>query len=619
MIKKLARYGILHSSFSILHSSFFILLAMLLILSGCNATSDRSDKPSPDWSRGLRVGVASINQPVALQVDGEGHAHLVWYTKTEEVSKLHYAQLDDEAKVVVEKDLDIPLPDPDRPQLLLDSRGKMHLAWLAREDGPEGSMKSLFHFLLGSDGEALSEPTRLSSPTSEGDKGGEVESYQMCLGQEGRVEVFWSAKEGIYHLGLDEQGDVISSPTLTVPQGTDPAVQVDSSGTIHLAWLQEPSPRVKELYHAAFKASDPVKGVKLTQFGKGVSSVLHGPVLGLDTDNTYIFWSLEQRSGMEAGIARLYYVSFPLGHPTHLTPTPIKISNLEPTYVSSQGEYNYHWLTYPSEERGSDFLAMPSVVGGQRNELAVMFNARVRFGLKAHLEESKVPMGPGFRPEIQLAMAVFTGGKMKGYQLAAKTRSISLQPNLVVDPASNLHLAWIDTAGFGRYNVYYASTSPRAKAWLDRTSPQDVLLKAADLAWGILSGVILLPLVGFWVLPPLIWGVLFYLFVGQEELEVRSVKVALGIAIALYIAAKLVLLPSFLFYVPFLDQVPPQFSSALVFGVPLIILALALAAMYVYIRRTETATLFPTFFVFALTDALLSLIIYAPSFFSGLQ
>ena len=89
----------------------------------------------------------------------------------------------------------------------------------------------------------------------------------------------------------------------------------------------------------------------------------------------------------------------------------------------------------------------------------------------------------------------------------------------------------------------------------------------------------------------------------------------LGIAIALYTGTKLVSLPSFLLYVPFLDQVPPQLYSALVSGMPLIILALALAAIYAYTRRVERATLFPAFFVFTLTDALLSMAIYAPGIF----
>ena len=570
MIKKLARYG--------------ILVAVLLILSGCDVTSDRSAKPSPDWSRGLKLGVTHLNQPVALQTDGEGHAHLVWYTKMEEVSRLHYAQLDDQAKVVMEKDLEIPLSDPHKPQLLLDQRGNMHLALLAREDG----VKSLFHLLLG-DGETLSEPTRLSLP------GKEVESYQMCLGQEeGRVEVFWSDGKSIYHLGLDERGDVISSPILIVSQGTDPSAQVDRSGTIHLAWVQESSSQGPTLHYAAFQVPELVKGTMLARLGIVPEAALYGPVLGLDMDNVYIVWSLEQRAGLEVGTARSYYVSFPSGQPSRLTPIRIGIAN-------------------------SDFVTMPSVAGWQRNKVAATFNVYVSSEFKAYFEQSKmVEMGSvsvGFRPEMQLAMAVFTEGEMTGYQLAAKTDSASLRPNLVADPASDLHLTWLDTAGFGRYDVYYASTSPQAKAWLNRTSPQDVLLKAADLALAVLSGVALLPFVVLWLFLPLLWLVLFYVFVGEEELELWRVKVALGIAIALYTGAKLLLLPISLLYAPFLGQMPSQLSSALMAGVPLLILALALAAIYAYTRRAERATLFPAFLIFALTDSLLSLAIYAPGFF----
>ncbi|HID86183.1 MAG TPA: hypothetical protein EYP55_02265 [Anaerolineae bacterium] len=74
---------------------YAILLVLLLALGGCGITPDRSDKPSPDWSRGLRLGVTPVNQPVALQVDEKGHVHLVWYTRTDEVGRLHYAQLDE--------------------------------------------------------------------------------------------------------------------------------------------------------------------------------------------------------------------------------------------------------------------------------------------------------------------------------------------------------------------------------------------------------------------------------------------------------------------------------------------------------------------------------------------
>ena len=599
-----------------------ILIALLLVLSGCSVTPDRSNKPSPDWSRGLKLGVASANQPVALQVDGKGHIHLVWYARTEGVGKLHYVQLDEQARVLVDKDLDISMPYPQRPKLLVDKRGNMHLAWIARED----NVRTLFHSLLDAGGDLLSEAIRLSLP------GKRVESYQMCLGRDGQIEVFWSAKEGIYHLRLDERGEILSSSTLIISQGINPTVQVDDSGIIHLAWLQEPSPQVLELYYTVFEASRPIEGNKLARFGKGAGVSLHGPVLGLDANNVYIFWSLEKRGGQGAGSASCYCASFPLGRPSSCEISSVTIPAIaNPPYISSRGAYNYQRLVPPLGKWSSEFIHMPTPIAGQRSELAVAFSVKVQPVSKAQLEQIEMvqfheemfwpgdrgPVAIGFNPQVQLALAIFADGKLKGYQIATRTKAMSLQPNIVVDSASNLHLAWLETAGFRRYNVYYATTSPQAKAWLDRTSPQDVLLTALTLAWGMFSAVAIAPFMVVWIFPPLFWIILFYVFSGQDDLRTRRAQVALGIAVALYLVAKLLLLPGLLFYVPLLEQVPTRFSSALIFGVPLMTLTLALFAVYVYTRRVKGGSLFVGFVVFVLTDALLSLAIYSLGMFGG--
>ena len=582
MIKKGARYG--------------ILLVVLLALGGCSMTPDRSDKPSPDWSRGLRVGVASVNQPVALQVDGKEHAHLVWYTKTDEVDRLRYVQLDEQANVLVDRDLDISMPYPHRPQLLLDGRGNIHLAWLARDD----SLKSLFHFLLGDNGEAISEPVRLSLP----EKG--VESYQMCLGEKGRIEVFWAAEEGIYHLRLDERGEILSPSALIIPQGTDPTAQVDDAGTIHLAWLQG-----NEIYYAAFEAPEPIRGNKVAQLGRETGAILRGPTLGLDVNNVYVFWSFEKRSGLEPGTARMDYVSFLPGQPSSPKTSAVMIPPIaNPDYVpDDEGAYHYQWLASPLGEWSSDFTHMPAPAAGQRSEIAVALGVKVQTA-------SRVASGR-FRPQVQLAVAIFADGELRGYQIAANTKTMSLRPSIAVDSASDLHLAWIDTAGFWRYDVYYATTSPQARAWLDRTSPQDVLLRGLDMSWGMFSAIVLVPLTVVWIFPPLFWIVLYYIFSGQDDLRTRRAQVALGIAVVLYLGAKLLLLPGLLLYVPFLEQVPARFSSAIVLGLPLVTLAFALVVVYAYARRAEGGTLFKGFIILALTDALLSLTIYSLGVFAG--
>lgn len=164
MVKRLAWYAIL-------------LTLLFLSLTSCKGslTSNRSHKASPDWSRGLHVGVSSLNQPVALEIDEQGQVHLVWSTKT----GLHYLQLNDRAEITMDKDLDIhstrafmlassswteryydPLVYPRKPQLLLSKQGNLHLAFVARRHS--GDMDGLFHLLLRWDGTPLSEPTRLS-------------------------------------------------------------------------------------------------------------------------------------------------------------------------------------------------------------------------------------------------------------------------------------------------------------------------------------------------------------------------------------------------------------------------------------------------------------------------
>jgi len=583
-----------------------ILIVLLLVLGGCGVTSDRSDKASPDWSRGLKVGMAHVNQPVALQVDGRGHAHLVWYARINEVDKLHYVQLDEQAKVLVDKDLDLPPSQfyPRRPQLLLDGQGNLHLAWIASAE----DTSSLFHILLGEDGETLSEATRLSPP------GQEVSSFQMCLNGVGQIEVVWAGegKEeggGIYYLHLKE-GEA-SSPILLVSQGTNPTIQIDNANTVHLAWLQEPSPEIKDLYYAAFPVSEvtPQEGLKLAQFPLGIGLVLHGPVLGLDTTNVYIFWAVERRGGgLEDAGAVSRYVSFPLGQPQASKLATIGLPPIsKPRYLNI---YSRHWGPlkgvpfdytmlapfYGGEEYTTDYLDMPAVVRGQRTELPVVFSLKVQSKRGA---------------EVQPAMAVFSKGELKGYQLVAKTDSVSLQPNVTAF-GPNLHLAWIDTAGFWRYDVYYASTSPKVKAWLDRTSPQDLLMKAMALTWGVLSGLALIPLTFAWIFPPLIGVILFEVFGGDDDLGRWPARVVLGVAVTLYLASKFMLSSAFLLFAPLSDEVP-----AMIVVVPVVILALALGAMYGYMRRTERRSLLMAFAVFVLTDALLSLAIYSPGFFGG--
>jgi hypothetical protein len=106
--------------------------------------------------------------------------------------------------------------------------------------------------------------------------------------------------------------------------------------------------------------------------------------------------------------------------------------------------------------------------------------------------------------------------------------------------------------------------------------------------------------------------VVFYFAKTEGGLDRRPARIALVISILLYMAAKLILAPGVLFYAPFLDRLPESLQFVPVLGTPLLTLLAALGAIALYFRRTPYRSLFVTWVIFVLTDAMLSMIIYMP-------
>jgi hypothetical protein len=165
--------------------------------------------------------------------------------------------------------------------------------------------------------------------------------------------------------------------------------------------------------------------------------------------------------------------------------------------------------------------------------------------------------------------------------------------------------------------VLYATTAPEARRWLDRTSREDTILAAGDLIFGIFSGLGLLPIAGVWTFPGLIWVVAFFIATGHEEMTRRGTRIGFAVSVLAYVAVKILLLPGLFAGTPFLYQVPEGWAVVLGLAVPSLLLAIALGVVYVYVRRAERATIFVAYLVFALTDVVLTLVLYAPGFFGS--
>ena len=575
-------------------SLFVICLLSALLLGGCSVESDRSDKPAPDWSRGLRLGETSLKQPVALQVDAKKHVYMVW-----NAGRLQVAHLDEQAHVLSNAPLDIDTPMPRYPQLLVDAQDSVHLAWLSRD----GDRQALYHALL--------RPTASTAPLVLSRQGEDVSSFHMALSPAGQVIFIWASEHGgaqaLRYASLQAPSEIV---TLVQP-GIDPFVLADGTGTSHVVWLEEKSLTARSLYYGTLQESasgvqlSPPGGHRLTDLKFSSGAVIFGPIIGLDDETVHVMWSEQNLGGgLTPTAAFSYYVAFKPGQPATGRARTIGLpTETRPSYEGYRSPYGLTRLDRLSPadlERSSDFINSPATVSSQRAELPVAFSLMTQGQAGS---------------EIQLATAVLARGEQVGHQLASKTENASLMPSLVADADADLHLAWIDTSGFKTLDVYYASTAPQARRWLDRTSTGDLSMGAAKVVFGVLSGIGLLPIAGVWSFPPVVWIVVFFILTGQEEMDRTPTRIGFSIAVVIYVGIKVLLLPGLFAGTPLLYLVPRGWATWVGIAVPVVVFLLALLIVLVYVRRAERATIFKAFFIFALLDVSLTLVLYAPGFF----
>ena len=579
-----------------------VFLAVCLpLLAGCGSSPyERTEKPDGDWSRGVLLGESNIKQPIALAVDTDRQVHLAWIEPLPEAKEgVHYVQISQQGQVTIDTTLSTDFPYPRLPQFLVDQSNRLHLALLSRSEGTQG----LTHVPLDADGQP-GDHIRVSL------EGEEVSSFRMFLSATGEVTFVWSGQPeagqaGLYRATL--QNEAIASRSLLVPQGIDPFVLVDAQGTTHLTWLKETGFTARDVYYTTLKDTqlDPPGGQRLTSFEYPESAVYHGPTMGADTERLYVLWSVQNLGGgLTPTAAFTYYLSFPKGDAKATRPRVLGIPPYtRPDYVAHGGPYGYEELAPLSPGvYSTDFVNAPETVRRQDSELPLIVSLIVESASKSFM---------------QLAMVVLSNGDPVGYQLINNTSNASVLSSVVADVDANLHLVWLDVGGFSRYKIYYATTSPEAQEWLDRTTVGDVARAGADLAFGVLSGLGLVFLGLTWNVLPLLTVILFYIFGREERLDRWAPRIGLAVAVVLYIASKAYFIPGLLTAgTPFLYVVPVQMRTVLMYGVPLLILLLALASIYVYAWRAEEPSLLKAYLLFALTDVLLTAALYGPRFFS---
>jgi hypothetical protein len=588
-----------------------VLILSSLILSGCEAVVQKGFKPASDWSRGMPVG-RPANGSLGLAVEGTGwRIHLVWPYQTERGGRIRYLQMDRAATPVVDRDLELPSGQLRAPRLLLADSGRLHLFWVNRPTS--GAGRELWYALLDSDGRLAGEVKRVSAV------GVDVGSYDVAADTSGGAAVAWDdsglrGRGGVFCLRLSSAGTVAFGPVTVVRTGDSPALRVDAAGTVHLAWLEG-----TDFLYASFseQGESRVAGVPIADVDLGTGDNMVGPALGLSEGWVYVFWSVRGRAHEKSGSAYTEFVAFPAGAPSSLGPKRLSISSRErqhyQNYELARGVYSIHVSGEKSQAPAyqlsqlvrsapawdnSEFVYQPHPVQGQRAGLAIAVSSNQQ------LRQERV---------IQIAIALFEAGQFKGYQMAAKTESLSRQPALAVDDAGNLHLAWREGAAGDL--VFYATTAPDTRSVLDQMSVGDIV--QVLLRGGVESAatIMLFPAALPWLVPGLTLLIIWMALKSRAGwLDVSPWLPAIG-AVGLYQGAKLFFMPTIVSHVPFSAWVyiPVSWGLPLRVGVPLLILSLAvLVAERVRRRYPQSALLL--YMAFALTDMVLTLAVYGVSF-----
>lgn len=574
-----------------------ILALVLLALAGCQVATTRSARASADWSRGVKAGTASLNSTVAMAIDpgGQGASLLFIAEDDAERQVVRFARLDAAGRTIATADLDATSVRPTQPGLTRDDAGGLHAVWLARD----GDIYRLKHALLDDAGRPIVGPTVISPP------GVPVHSHTGVPSPDG-IELVWGSIEGpepgLYLARLATDGSLTSPSRALGPVGFEPCAARARDGSLHVVWNGTPDIGRESVNYGVL---DPASGTltsvhEITAFGVPTGLVGHRPALGIAKGQAYVFWSLERRGGgLTPPAAESKYVSFPLGQPQAAgAPRDVVIpEENRPVYRGVSSVYPIHKLAGAEGAKASRFVYLPSAVSSEGDQLATAFAVQISGRTKSI---------------VQVVVALWADGEMVGYQIAGQTDSISLRPTIAADDEGDLHLNWIDTAGFGNYAVYYAATTPEARQHLNRLGMDDVAAAVLGVVWGLAQAASFFPIALVWFFPPTVVLALYAFIRAEDGLDRTGSRVMLVVGGLMYVASKLLFRPDWLAALPLPQGTPAGLATTLVFIAPVLITGIAVLLTWLYVKRREYASLLPTFGVLAASDALLTLLVYVP-------
>lgn len=574
----------------------FLLLAA--VLSACTTSPNYLWLDAPGWSRAKLVGVTIGEHAAPPALDTENNAYFLLVNSADGSNTLNLIAVDSSAQSLWGKS--VPFVSQERihsPRVVLQENHLL-LFWIEAD--------ILYGLVTDLQGEPVGDVFMASGSH-------EVDSYSVAVSPDGELVAWFSGprlRPGLYAY------DPGFGITRIDSEGWNPQLQFDAEGGLHAVWFRSRAGDVE--YRILYNYSpegvyDESETEHLYTTLVAITSGMYGPILGLDQDQAYVFWSTIARTGFSAGVVEAKFISAPYGgDATNVTSDERLVlprtyhliySEADGFFQSGQRALLDEQVVFPTSSL-SEILSVP----GSHEELVVAARGRLPF-----LRNKEAG---------QTALIYLRDGEEVSAQMLSFTSADSQRPSVKSDAQGYLYASWLEGASPGPYSVYFASTRPDLVESSNRLGLQDYLNITADTLFGLVSGMVLIPF-------PIAWGLvptLFILFTGRlrqegEPITGRGTAITLAIAIAMYWFGKLLTLPGFVTYVPFSAWwpfMPQSWELPLRILVPLISTGLGL---YVAWRMTYGRDRrIPLFFIlmFSAVDGLITIAIYGVIFYNAI-
>lgn len=571
--------------------TLFCAALLLVLLAGCAGEDvpERLWLRAPGWSRATAVATSAAADPVPLALDPDGNFYMLVITAVEGEPQPVVQALNRQTEIVWQRPLGVVLSRPDRPAIMWHE-GALHVYWLNND--------MLYTAVLDADGNIVQPPTLLSGELA-------ANAYEVVPDQQGNLTLWFAGPRRDPGLYLLAPATADAQPVLVDPEAIRPSARLDENGTLHVLWARNPSGfATTELLYAAYENREfvPNQETAVAELRLGTSTVLEGPWLGIDDENAYVMWTESVRTGMEAGSVNTLYTTFPLGEPQ-------QAGGGQPLLAPATADLNYEPYPQGAFAVGPRVLSDPALpAANDVGDLAAADTAVSEVGVAL-----TVPVQHDFRKVVRQIETLFlNSGVITSAQLLSYTTATSQTPFLAHDADLHLYVTWLERSDAG-FTVFFASTAPDVVAALSSLRAADVSRLAGEILFGILSGVVLTPLVAFvWLIAPLaVFGLTGFLRRRGEESV--GAYLSLGAAIVLYLGTKLLTLPGLRQYVPFSAWIPfmpvwLQATLQILVPVAITLVSLAIAWYVIYRRGSKSALYF--LLAFAGLDALLTMAIY---------